>query len=128
MAGCSAHSELFFRLLLKNTVRWAHITAYPIFWIAPCGAHKHQNLNPNFLTHRTRPSKLKLFRCGMHQTGIHCIEFGIQWFEACSAHGLVRKSVLASGSMFSLTLAFTLRPYVLVLGACTCAMAVLCLP
>ncbi|KAG0603408.1 hypothetical protein M758_10G091700 [Ceratodon purpureus] len=36
--GCSAQSELFFRLLLKNTVRWAHSPAYPIFWIAPRGA------------------------------------------------------------------------------------------
>jgi hypothetical protein len=34
-AGCSAQSELFFRLLLKNTVRWVHTPAYPIFWIAP---------------------------------------------------------------------------------------------
>jgi hypothetical protein len=34
-AGCSAQSELFFRLLLKNTVRWAHSPAYPFFWTAP---------------------------------------------------------------------------------------------
>jgi hypothetical protein len=34
-AGYSAQSELFFRLLLKNTVRWVHIPAYPTFWIAP---------------------------------------------------------------------------------------------
>jgi hypothetical protein len=34
IVGCSAQSELFFRLLLKNTVRWAHTPAYPIFWTA----------------------------------------------------------------------------------------------
>jgi hypothetical protein len=38
IAGYSAQSELFFRLLLKNTVRWAHLPAYPNFWIAPLGA------------------------------------------------------------------------------------------
>jgi hypothetical protein len=37
-AGCSAQSELFFRLLLKNTVRWVHTPAYYYFWTAPHGA------------------------------------------------------------------------------------------
>jgi hypothetical protein len=48
LAGCSAQSELFFRLLLKNTVRWVHPPAYPYFWIAPHGAQpfKMQTWNP----------------------------------------------------------------------------------
>lgn len=42
-AKCSAQSELFFRLLLKNTVRWVHLPAYSIFWIAPHGAHQFKS-------------------------------------------------------------------------------------
>jgi hypothetical protein len=38
--GNSAQSELFFRLLLKNTVRWVHPSVYPSFWTAPHGAHQ----------------------------------------------------------------------------------------
>jgi len=42
-AAWSAQSELFFRLLLKNTVRRPHLAVYPNFWIALNRAHK---LNP----------------------------------------------------------------------------------
>ncbi len=39
-AVCSAQSELFFRLLLKNTVRRVQIAAYPNFLAASKEAHK----------------------------------------------------------------------------------------
>ncbi|KAG0583922.1 hypothetical protein KC19_3G172100 [Ceratodon purpureus] len=60
VAGCSAQSELFFRLLLKNTVRWVHSPAYPIFWNAPHGAHQPKSkLHP-----LTRPGKTWLAYLG----------------------------------------------------------------
>ncbi len=41
IAACSAQSELFFRLLLKNTVRRVHIAAYHNFLVASKQAHNY---------------------------------------------------------------------------------------
>jgi hypothetical protein len=53
LTGCPAQSELFFRLLLKNTVRWVHWPVYLIFWTAPHRAHQSK---PNQETHRNTKS------------------------------------------------------------------------
>ncbi|KAG0603329.1 hypothetical protein M758_10G085300 [Ceratodon purpureus] len=66
-AECSAQSELFFRLLLKNTVRWAHRPAYPNFWIAPSGAQPTSKPNPDsFNLQQRREVRLYIYQsdCG----------------------------------------------------------------